>query len=135
MMHEDILKHRLIEDLRSINLPVDEVDISIRPFSSTYYGRYFPVYDERRCRPKIYLYPYKNKKGDMYSYVEILKILIHEMVHHLQHTNPSFVRLKGVMHDTNFWKLYNRYLEKIGGVDVEWESNIQERENCKEAIV
>lgn len=129
---EILLKRRLIADLRKINMPIDEVEIEIRPFSSTYFGRYFPVYDESKCKPRIFLYPYKDKIGNMYSYEEIRATLIHEMVHHIQYINPSFVRLKGVMHDTNFWKLYNRYIEKIGG---EVSDNTEKRTFLEESIV
>ena len=33
------LQHRLITDLLNIGIPVDEVEIFLRPFSKTYYGR------------------------------------------------------------------------------------------------
>lgn len=118
-MSSEELVSRLTKDLSSIHLPIDEVDVFIRPYSKTYFGRYYPSANET-TRPRIYLYPYKNKCGSMYSYDVILQTIIHELVHHIQYTNSSFVRVKGVMHDTNFWKLYNRYLnkaeQKIGGL-------------------
>ena len=127
-MNED-LKAKLLSDLSLINLPIDEVDLYLRPFSLTYYGRYFPVYNEKRVRPKIYLYPYENDKGDLMCYEQILETGIHEMCHHLQYTSGSFVRNKGVMHNTNFWKLYNHYIDRakkhklIGGDFVNEETN------------
>ena len=105
------LDAQLTRDLKLLNIPIDEVDLFIRPFSVTYFGRYFPSADDS-VRPRVFLYPYSDKEGNMYPYRDILLTLIHEMVHHIQHTNCSFVRLKGVMHDTNFWKLYNRYVSK-----------------------
>ena len=104
------MKHRLMTDLNLIGIPADEVDFFIRPFSKTYYGRYFPVVDSKD-RPKIYVYPYENVKGDLMPYEQVLDIAIHEMCHHIQYSN-GHVRVKGVMHDTNFWKLYNRYHDK-----------------------
>lgn len=122
-MSKDELKTRLVSDLSQINLPVEDVDIFIRPFSKTYYGRYFPVYDENKVKPKIYLYPYENKEGDLMCYDTVVETLIHEFCHHIQYTSGSFVRNKGVMHDTNFWKLYNHYIKRaskfqiIGGAN------------------
>lgn len=111
-MSQEELKTRLLSDLSLINLPVDEVDLYLRPFSKTYYGRYFPVYDENRVKPKIHLYPYENINNDLMSYDKILETAIHEFCHHVQYTSGSFIRNKGVMHDTQFWKLYNHYVER-----------------------
>lgn len=106
------LKTRLLSDLSHLNLPVDEVDLFIRPFSKTLYGRYFPVYDEKEVKPRIYIYPYENTYGDLMSYDQILETSIHEFCHHIQYTNGCFVRSRGVMHDTQFWKLYNHYVDR-----------------------
>lgn len=111
-MSREELRTRLLSDLSHINLPVDEVDLFIRPFSKTYYGRYFPVYNDDEARPKVYIYPYENVEEDLMDYSTILQTAIHELCHHLQYTNDSFVRLKGVMHDTQFWKLYNHYMSR-----------------------
>lgn len=111
-MSKEELETRLLFDLSQINLPVYEVDLSLRPFSKTYYGRYFPVYDEKKVRPKIYIYPYENTNGDFMKYDTILETSIHEFCHHIQYTSGSFVRNKGIMHDTQFWKLYNHYVER-----------------------
>lgn len=106
------LYQQLTSDLQQINLPLDEVDISFRPFSKTYYGRYFPVYNDKTHKPRIFIYPYDNEQGDFMNYKEIMKSTIHEFCHHIQYTDRCFVRNKGVMHDTQFWKLYNHYLER-----------------------
>ena len=111
-MNLEDLKNRLLSDLSLLNLSVDEVDLFLRPYSSTYYGRYFPVYDEKKIKPKIYVYPFENKKGKLMSYDVVLDTAIHEFCHHIQYSSGSFVRKKGVMHDTQFWKLYNHYIER-----------------------
>lgn len=108
-MSQEELKTQLLSDLSQINLPVDEVDLYLRPFSKTLYGRYFPVYDEKQAKAKIYLYPYATPDEDLMSYDDILETAIHEFCHHIQYTSGSFVRSRGVMHDTQFWKLYNHY--------------------------
>ena len=111
-MHQEELRDKLLSDLSELNLPVDEVEITLRPYSKTYYGRYFPVYNDKETKPKIYIYPYENSEGDLMCYDYILRTAIHEMCHHIQYTSGSFVRNKGVMHDPQFWKLYNLYTER-----------------------
>ena len=100
------LYQKLIKDLKCLNLPVEEVTIKLRPYSETYYGRYFP--DKQR----LFIYPFKNREGTIMSYTMILCTTIHEMVHHIQHQDPTFKRKKGVMHDPQFWKLYNHFIDR-----------------------
>lgn len=111
-MNQDELKTRLLSDLSQISLPVYEVDLYIRPFSKTFYGRYFPVHNEKQVKPKIYIYPYENEKDELMTYDKILETSIHEFCHHVQYTSGSYVRSKGIMHDTQFWKLYNHYMNR-----------------------
>ena len=127
-MNDEILS-RLLSDLSILKLPIDEVDIKIRPYSSTYYGRYFPVYNENRVKPKIHIYPYANKSGDLMQYSKILETGVHEICHHIQHTSGSFVRKRGIMHDTEFWKLYNHYIERATKLNM-----IGGEEKCEETI-
>ena len=112
MSNRDELKTRLLSDLCLINMPVDEIDLFIRPFSKTYYGRYFPVYNEDIARPKIYVYPHEEDNIHFIDYDLILETVIHEFCHHIQYTSGSFTRNKGVMHDPQFWKLYNHYVDR-----------------------
>lgn len=111
-MNQEELKTRLLSDLSLLNLPVYEVDLFIRPFSKTYYGRYFPVYNDKEVKPKIYVYPYENVDMELMKYDVILETSIHEFCHHIQYTSGSFIRNKGVMHNAQFWKLYNHYIER-----------------------
>ena len=105
-MSQEELYHKLLTDLKTLNLPIDEVDIVLRPYSKTYYGRYFPN------TQKIYVYPYENEAGEFMKYSDILCTAIHEMVHHIQHQDPNFKRRRGVMHNPQFWKLYNHFLDR-----------------------
>lgn len=120
-MSQEELYHKLLTDLKTLNLPIDEVDIVLRPYSKTYYGRYFPN-KQNNIKPRIFIYPYANEYGDLLHYFNILDTAIHEFIHHLQYTDPNFKRKKGVMHDTQFWKLYNHYTnraEKYNIIDME----------------
>ena len=103
------LKMQLEEDLYKLGLPVEKVVLSVRPYSKSYYGRYFPVKSDSDVKPRVFVYPYKDENCGLYSYDTILETAIHELVHHLQYTNPNFKRIKGVMHNEEFWLLYNHY--------------------------
>lgn len=113
MFSVEELWHSLVNDAKSIGLPIDDVELKIRPYSKTYYGNYYPQYDSDR-KPRVYLYPFKSKgmNCNMYKYDFLMDTLIHEMVHHIQHTSPNFVRVAGIMHDEEFWTIYNRYMYK-----------------------
>ena len=94
------LEIRLRNDLSKIGLNA-EFTLSIRPYSKSYYGRY----DIRTNT--IILYVQKTPKGEMYSYEELLLTTIHEAIHCLQWNDPLFKRVKGVMHDVEFKRLYS----------------------------
>lgn len=112
MINKQTLYKRLDSHLRELGLPVDEVDLLIRPYSSTYYGNYYPSLDPE-VKPRIFIYPYSNKKGTaLYPYSQILSTTIHEWIHHLQYRDPNFVRIKGVMHNPEFWRLYHQYMKQ-----------------------
>lgn len=100
------LQHRLFSDLRDLRLPVDEVEVFFRPFSKTYYGRYFPA--TQTCGAKMHIYPLASPDGAMLDYDTVLDTAIHEFCHHIQYAD-GLVRVKGVMHNEQFWRLYNHY--------------------------
>lgn len=110
-MNEEDLMIRFLSDMSSVGLPVDEVEVVFRPYSKTYYGRYYPSVNEDKAKPRVALYPYENN-GDFMSYDLIVSNGIHELIHHLQYASGSFVRKKGVMHNQHFWKLYNFYMKR-----------------------
>ena len=117
-LDSEVIKARLLSDLSMIGLPMNEVDLFIRPYSKTFYGKYYPVYDEDCVKPRVFLYPYE-QNGELMDYDTILAFGgIHEMCHHLEYTDPSWVRLKGVAHDVKFWKLYSYYVMKAQRYDV-----------------
>lgn len=107
----DKLKETLLNDLTKRGLDISTVDLIIKEFSSSYYGRYYPSVNSS-VKPRIIIYPFKTKDlVEMYDYGDILNTVIHEFCHHLQYMNPNFVRKRGIMHDTEFWNLYNNYTE------------------------
>ena len=120
-MNKEDLMTRFLSDMSTLGLPVEEVDVEFRPYSKTFYGRYYPSLDEKRKRPKVVLYPYE-QDGCFMCYQTIIQNGIHEFIHHLQYVSGSFVRRKGVMHNTEFWKLFNFYMkraEKFGLIQKE----------------
>lgn len=93
----------LLNDLTVIGCPTDFI-LDIRGYSK----KYFALYDPNI--PKVILYPYQDKlKTKLFSYGVILKHAVHEVCHHIQWSNPDFIRYKGVMHSPEFYKLFNEY--------------------------
>ena len=104
------LYHRLMRDMVRVGIPID-FNLELKSFSKTYYGRYDPNIN------RITVYIYEDKScTKMYSYEDILMTCIHEAVHSIQWHDKSFVRRKGVMHDTNFFRLYNMYSDKAKSI-------------------
>ena len=113
----DAVFDRLLHDLKILGLPVDEVSLELRPYSKTYYGNYFPTEDPE-LKPRVWIYPYRSAEGMYLSYSKICESGIHEMCHHIQYKDPSYKRKRGVMHDTDFWNLYNFYITKAKNLGI-----------------
>lgn len=96
------LESQLRQDLKKIGLDV-EFNLSIRPYSKSYFGRY------DIASSTIILYVYKTPKGSMYSYEDLLLTTIHEALHCKQWHDPKYKRVRGVMHDIEFKRLYALY--------------------------
>lgn len=100
------LYHRLLFDMQRVGIDTS-FTLEIKSYSKTYFGRYDPNHD------KITVYVFEDDLcTKMYSYMEILLTCIHEAVHSIQWNDKSFVRRKGVMHNADFFSLYNRYADK-----------------------
>lgn len=96
------LEMRLRNDLSKIGLDV-KFTLSLRPYSKSYFGRY----DINTST--IIIYVQKTPDGEMYSYEDLLLTLIHEAIHCYQWHNPDYKRVKGVMHNIEFKRLYALY--------------------------
>lgn len=104
------LHRKLLKDLKKVFKGVDlpEFTLTLKGYSSRSYGKYKP--DTRT----IVLYCYEDKQETrLYAYDHLLNILIHEIVHHLQWSDESWTRKKGIMHDTQFYELLNKYVSKM----------------------
>ena len=99
------LEMRLRNDLSKIGLDV-EFTLSLRPYSKSYFGRY----DINSST--IIVYVQKTPNGEMYSYEEILLTTIHEAIHCKQWHDPKYKRVRGVMHDLEFKRLYALYSDR-----------------------
>ena len=96
------LEMRLRNDLSKIGLDV-KFTLSLRPYSKSYFGRY----DINSST--IIVYVQKTPSGEMYSYEDILLTTIHEAIHCKQWHDPEYKRVRGVMHDVEFKRLYALY--------------------------
>lgn len=98
-----VLKERLLNDLKKLDIN-DDFSLELRGYSSCRWGYYSP------CDKKIVLYPYVSKSLIFRrKYYDLYMSLLHESIHHLQYSDPSFTRFYGVMHDDDFWSMFNHY--------------------------
>ena len=101
-MSIDELRTKLLNDLRALNINTDGMNLVVKPYSKSYNGRYYPK-DNR-----IFLYAYKDpNRTCMYPYFRLMKTLLHEVVHFIQWNDPEYVRVKGIMHNEEFYRIYN----------------------------
>lgn len=100
------LYEKLLSDLKKLGISKN-FNLILKDYSKRLLGRYNP----NNKNLTLYVYPYK-KGVYMYPYEELFKTFIHEVVHSIQHNNPSFIRVKGVMHNEEFYKMYNDLIQK-----------------------
>lgn len=104
------LAKSLLKDLSALNIPTD-FTLKLRFYSKYCFGKYDPNSDV------IILYVFADKNHcNLYSYELLLRTLIHECVHRLQWKSETYVRLKGVMHNAEFYKLFNEYSKLARGL-------------------
>lgn len=86
---------------------VDDFVLELKPiYSSTYWGRYFPQ------RKLIRLYAL-DEYGRQFDDEILIREGIHELTHHIQHHHiPYWRRIKGVMHDAEFFNIYNGMMSR-----------------------
>ena len=121
------IRNRLVRDLKSLGLPIEEVDFRTPKYSKKYYGFYVIKYpDSNFDKPRLYVYLCEDKAGKkVYDYSFLLDTAIHEMCHHLQWRNPNYVRYLHIMHDDEFKRYYDYYIYKaklIGVLEDDYES-------------
>lgn len=112
-MSEEKLYNKLLTDLKLLGFDTTGFELKLRPYSKSYYGRY-------HIQKKIiivYIYSDKNMVH-MIPYSQLFKTLIHEAIHHVQWSNSEYVRVKGVMHNEEFYKLYNQYEVKYNKLKI-----------------
>lgn len=98
---------KLIRDLRLLGIDTDGFTLLLKPFSKSYYGRY----KVQIKQIVVYIYSDKDCKN-LIPYDRLFETTLHEAIHHIQWSSKDFKRIKGVMHNKEFYLLYNRYLMK-----------------------
>lgn len=97
----DALRSRILSDLKLMGLTV-RLPIIFRPYSKTMWG-YYDV-----SKDWIVIYAYSDKSRKRFVHYNILfRTILHEYVHALQRKASAWKRYKGVMHDAEFWNMYN----------------------------
>lgn len=105
---------KILKDLKLLGLSPSKLkyDLQFKNYSSCYYGKYLRPRNNEYL-PKVFIYLYKDPHNkELFEYKELISTVIHEICHHLQWSNPDFVRVKGVMHNKEFWDLWNKYMNK-----------------------
>lgn len=99
-----ILQNRIVQDLTRIGIPVS-FELLVKDYSKSFYGCFRPNTN------RVYIYYYEDEDcTSPYSYEHLFSIAVHESVHTIQWSDPSFVRVKGVMHNEEFRSMYEHYI-------------------------
>lgn len=101
-MNQEQLYRKLVE-----LSDVEDFILELKPIcSKKYWGRYFP---ERKL---IRLYAL-DEYGNQYPEEILIREGLHELTHHIQHHHiPYWTRKFGVMHDEEFWIIFEGMLSK-----------------------
>ena len=83
----------------------DPYNLEIRGHSKSYWGKYNPNTNT------VILYVLDDN-GKLYPLWDIIKAFIHELIHCRQWHDPDFKRLRGIMHNPEFYKLYSDYISR-----------------------
>lgn len=111
MRELEYVRRRFMRDLNTMGIDLNS-ELVLRSYSKTQWGNYDPNTD----RISIYVF---QEKGciTLIPYSTLFKVLLHEYVHSLEWKSSVWVRLKGVMHDPLFYRIYNHLLDvsvKVG---------------------
>lgn len=98
----DALLNKIISDLKLMGLEL-RLPIILRPYSKTMWG----YYDSNDGKIVLYVYRDKFKKRGFIHYNILFRTILHEYVHALQRNSSVWKRYNGIMHDSEFWKIYN----------------------------
>lgn len=101
----------LLRDIKKIGVDPSGFNLKLKPYSKTLYGRFNPNTFE------IIVYVYRDKdRKTMYTYKELLLTLVHESIHYIQWSDKNFVRVKGVSHNSEFYRLLNIYSDRVNSL-------------------
>ena len=97
------VQFRVLMDLCKMNIApprIPKYTLVVKPYSKTCHGRYYPETD------KLIVYLYEDPECTRErNYEDLFRTVLHEMAHHLQHHDPYFIRVRGVMHNEQFYRL------------------------------
>lgn len=101
------LSARLLSDARRVGIDTTSLSLHIKPYSKMRWGTYNPKDNS------ITLYVFLNEKGKLPQYKKLLAFFIHECVHYTQWNDPEFIRYKGIMHNAEFYSLYEKFMMRL----------------------
>lgn len=101
-MNKELLSE-IYEEVRGIGLPID-LEIELRGYSKNYDG----FYDPNIKKAVIYML---DENGNLLPKEYYMDTVIHELIHHYQWQHTDYIRVKGVMHNAQFHRLFNKYMK------------------------
>ena len=111
MSEFDYVKGRFNKDLSAMGISMS-TGLALKSYSKSQWGNYNPNNDT------ITIYIFAEKECiTLINYEELFKTLLHEYVHSVEWNAKNWTRLKGVMHDPLFFRIYNHLIdvaEKVG---------------------
>lgn len=105
------IKDRLLRDARKAGINITGFTLIIKPYSQERWG----YYDHNK--EVIVLFVNKNEQEELAPYDDLLRYFLHECTHYTQWSDPEFVRYKGIMHNEEFYTLYNKFMEETNKID------------------
>lgn len=100
-------QRRIARDLGRLGV-FPRSELVFKDYSKTMWGNYDPNTD------RIVVYLYQNKDCTVpISYERILRTVVHEYVHSIEWKSSKWKRVKGVMHDAIFWRIYNSIISSL----------------------
>ena len=102
---KDKLLKKIHKDLEIIGINMRS-PLILRRYSKRRWGYYDVLKDE------IVVYVFSDMLCTRLTHYNILfRIVLHEYTHLLQHKSSNWVRYKNVMHDVQFWQIYNNLVD------------------------
>lgn len=110
-MTKEQLEETLVGVLKYVGIDTSIMHFRVKRYSKKYAGVYHP----NTTNTFVYLIKDIDENGNVipFTMLELVYTSIHEACHAIQWHDENYKRIKGVMHDEQFYKLYNMYVSRF----------------------